>query len=228
MNLFVLLLLILIKEYFFILNKQEKDYKIKKKRRFVEIKTMLNQDDNERTSLLGKEENDVHHIHRVYGICWIQLLIYVLATFANALTSATFAPIVSQTTLFYSISLTEVNTLAIVFLFLYPVGTGLSIYLSRKFSLRLIMIIGSISNLGIFIRFCSLINPETRYAYASLLIGQIFPAIGAPFFLNSAALFSARWFDPSQRDVATSIASMANPLGKIPRIHMSIVCFELN
>ncbi|CAF1689280.1 unnamed protein product, partial [Adineta ricciae] len=34
-----------------------------------------------------------------------------------------------------------------------------------------------------------------------------------PFFLNSTALFAARWFAPSQRDIATAICSMANPLG---------------
>ena len=158
---------------------------------------------NEETSLLTH--------YRVYRIRWIQLLIYVLATFANALLSMTFAPIVSQTTIFYEITITQVNALAIVFLFLYPVGTILSIWLSKKFSMRMVMIFGAILNLGGLTRFLSLI--KRTQGYAALIIGQIFPAIAAPFFLNSAALFSARWFDPSQRDIATSIASMANPLG---------------
>jgi predicted MFS family arabinose efflux permease len=73
------------------------------------------------------------------------------------------------------------------------------------------MIIGGILNLGVFIRLLSLINPTNGYSF--LILGQIFPAIAAPFFLNSTALFAARWFAPSQRDIATSICSMANPLG---------------
>jgi predicted MFS family arabinose efflux permease len=150
---------------------------------------------------------------RVYGIRWIQLLVYVLATFANALHGMTFAPIEKQTTEFYNISTTQVNALAIVFLFLYTAGTILSIGLSRKYSLRVIMIIGSILNLGVFIRLLSLIKPHQ--GYPAILIGQLFPAIAAPFFLNSTALFAARWFAPSQRDIATAIGSMANPLGKI-------------
>ncbi|CAF3105319.1 unnamed protein product, partial [Rotaria sp. Silwood2] len=85
------------------------------------------------------------------------------------------------------------------------------IWLSRKLSMRMIIIIGSILNLGVFIRLLSLIKQNN--SYLPLIIGQIFPAIGAPFFLNSTALFSARWFSPSQRDIATSICSMANPLG---------------
>ena len=103
------------------------------------------------------------------------------------------------------------NLLASIFLFLYIVGAVLAIWLSKKFSIRIIMIIGSILNLGAFIRLLSLINPSQ--GYVPLIIGQIFSAIAAPFFLNSTALFAAHWFPPSQRDVATSIGSMANPLG---------------
>lgn len=154
--------------------------------------------------------------YRAYPIRWIQLIIFILATFANAISSMTFAPIETQTSKFFSISTAKVNTLAIVFLFLYTFGTILSIWLSRKLSMRMTIIIGSILNLGVFIRLLSLINPSK--GYSALVIGQIFPAIAAPFFLNSTALFAARWFSPSQRDIATSICSMANPLGKFKKI----------
>ena len=150
--------------------------------------------------------------YRVYSIRWIQLLVYIFATFGNAINSITFAPIEAQTSTFYNITTTQVNALAIVFLFLYVLGTILSIWLSRKLSMRATMIIGSVLNLGVFIRVLSLIHPSQ--GYAALLIGQIFPAIAAPFFLNSTALFAARWFAPSQRDIATAICSMANPLGQ--------------
>ena len=153
--------------------------------------------------------------YKVYGIRWIQLLVFFFATLSNGIHSMTFAPIANQTSEFYQISTSEVNALAVVFLFLYVVGTILSIWLSRKFSLRVVIIIGSVLNLGVFIRPLALIN---RYeGYAPLLIGQLFPAVAGPFFLNSTALIAARWFAPSQRDVATAIGSMANPLGKICR-----------
>ncbi|CAF1386735.1 unnamed protein product [Rotaria sp. Silwood1] len=77
--------------------------------------------------------------------------------------------------------------------------------------MRITIIIGTILNLGIFIRLLSLI--KLNNSYLPLIIGQIFSAIVAPFFLNSTALFVARWFSPSQCDIATSICSMANPLG---------------
>ena len=151
--------------------------------------------------------------YKVYGIRWIQLLVFFFATLSNGIQGMTFVPIVNQTSEFYQITTSEVNLLSVVFLFLYVVGTAVSIWLSRRFSLRMVIIIGSILNLGVFIRLFSLIN---RYeGYASLLIGQLFPAVAAPFFLNCPALIAARWFSPSQRDIATSIGSMANPLGKI-------------
>ena len=70
--------------------------------------------------------------YRIYRMRWIQLVIYILATFANAINSVTFAPIEKPTTIFYGISAAAVNALAIVFLFLYVIGTIISIWLSRK------------------------------------------------------------------------------------------------
>jgi predicted MFS family arabinose efflux permease len=73
------------------------------------------------------------------------------------------------------------------------------------------MIIGALLNLGVWIRLSALISPDRSYPL--LMLGQIFPAIAAPFSLNLTALFAARWFSPQQRDIATAIGSMANPLG---------------
>ncbi|CAF1291911.1 unnamed protein product [Didymodactylos carnosus] len=73
------------------------------------------------------------------------------------------------------------------------------------------MIIGSLMNLGTWFRLLSLISPTNGYAW--LVLGQIFPALSQPFFTSTCAMFAARWFSKNQRDLATSITSMANPLG---------------
>ncbi|CAF1548078.1 unnamed protein product [Didymodactylos carnosus] len=73
------------------------------------------------------------------------------------------------------------------------------------------MIIGSLMNLGTWFRLLSLISPTNGYAW--LVIGQIFPALSQPFFTSTCAMFSARWFSGNQRALATSITTMANPLG---------------
>lgn len=163
--------------------------------------------------------------YRVYRIRWIQLIVYVLGTFANAIISMTFAPIETETATFYNITTTQVNSLAIIFLFLYPFGTILSIWLSKTLSMRMIICIGSVLNMGVFIRLLSLIKQINPFI--SLIIGQLFPGIGAPFFLNSITLFASRWFSPSQRDIATSICSMANPLGSILKFKIFIFVTSL-
>ncbi|CAF1075210.1 unnamed protein product [Rotaria sordida] len=79
------------------------------------------------------------------------------------------------------------------------------------FSMRTGMIVGALLNSGVWIRLLALISPS--HGYAALVIGQIFPAIAGPFILNLTAQFPARWFAPQQRDIATALCSMANPLG---------------
>ncbi|UJR11609.1 hypothetical protein I4U23_015791 [Adineta vaga] len=149
--------------------------------------------------------------YRVYRSRWLQLFIFVLATFSNAIHNMTFAPIQSQTSIFFNITSTQVNILAIIFVFLYVIGSILSIWLSRMLSIRAVIFIGSILNLGAFIRLFSLISPSN--GYPALIIGQLFPAIATPLFVNMTTLFAARWFSSKQRDIATAVASMANPLG---------------
>ena len=157
-------------------------------------------------------DNDITQ-YRVYHIRWVQLLAYFLANFANGLPTGTFASIASETSTFFSITLSQVDALAIVFSFLYVVGTILSICLNRWLSIRIGMIVGCVLNLGVIIRLFALISPST--GYPALIIGQIFPAIATPLFMNITALFAARWFAPKQRDIATAIGSIANPLGII-------------
>jgi predicted MFS family arabinose efflux permease len=127
--------------------------------------------------------------------------------------SCVFAPIESETATFFGISEKKVDALAIVFSFLYVVGTILSIWVYKFLSIRTGMIIGGVLNLGAFIRLFALISPSN--GYPALIIGQLFPAIATSLFMNVTALFAARWFAPKQRDIATAIGSMANPLGMI-------------
>ncbi|CAF4608979.1 unnamed protein product [Rotaria socialis] len=149
--------------------------------------------------------------YRVYRIRWLQLLVYILVTFSYSFHSMTFAPIESETATFFHITSVQVNSLAIIFLFLYVLGSALAIMVYQMFSMRTGMIIGALLNAGVWIRLLALISPSR--GYAALLIGQFFPSIAGPFFLNLTAQFATRWFAPQQRDMATALCSMANPLG---------------
>lgn len=150
--------------------------------------------------------------YRVYRMRWIQLWIYFFATCVNGMTTTTYVPIVRQTSIFFHITTTQVNLLAVLFMFLYVVGASMYMYCTRLLPLRWTMIIASLLQIGTLIRLVALLDPE--HGYSALVVGQILPALAAPFFLNSTAFFAALWFPVSQRDVATAIGSMANPIGE--------------
>lgn len=156
------------------------------------------------------ETNNVATYH-VYPMRWIQLIVYSLITFANAFPGIVFASIATETSTFFNITLLQVNILGIISLLLYVPCTVLAIWTYRRLSLRNGMIVAAVINLGMWIRLFALITPHQ--GYAALVVSQIFPAIAGPFFMNMPADFASRWFAPEQRDIATAICSMANPLG---------------
>ena len=49
--------------------------------------------------------------------------------------------------------------------------------------------------------------------YAVVLLGQVLGALAQPFFTNMPANIAGTWFPMSQREIATTIASIFNPLG---------------
>lgn len=167
--------------------------------------------EQETTVTSTKRTNRVLTDYRVYRIRWLQLIVYMLASFSNSFHSLTFAPIESETATFFNITSVQVNVLASIFLFLYIPGTVLAIKVYQYFPLRTGMIIGAFLNSGVWIRLLALISPHRSYGI--LVIGQIFPAVAGPFLLNLPAQFSARWFPPKERDFATALSSMANPMG---------------
>ena len=50
-------------------------------------------------------------------------------------------------------------------------------------------------------------------AYALLLLGQALPALAQPLFTNVPAKLAGDWFPESQRDAATVVGALFNPLG---------------
>lgn len=54
-----------------------------------------------------------------------------------------------------------------------------------------------------------LINAE----FYMIIVGQIIAAIGQPFLMNAPAKVSAYWFSDNGRAIATTVASIANPIG---------------
>ena len=175
--------------------------------------------------------------YKVYSVRWHMLGIFCFLTFTNAFLWISFAPIVALTERFYGVSATYINMLSALFMILYLPGSYLAMYLITKYGLRTSITVGAVLNaVGGWIRYSSVFvahasstsTTPSKYAYILLLFGQAFPALAQPLFTNVPAKLAGDWFPNSERDVATVVAALFNPLGNaagqvIPTLLVSCV-----
>eukprot|EP01119_Soliformovum_irregulare_P011933 TRINITY_DN3057_c0_g2_i1.p1 TRINITY_DN3057_c0_g2~~TRINITY_DN3057_c0_g2_i1.p1 ORF type:complete len:486 (+),score=149.16 TRINITY_DN3057_c0_g2_i1:29-1486(+) len=139
---------------------------------------------------------------------WLQLAFFSLMTFLNGMTWITFSPISDQVQSRYSVSITSVNMLSLIFLILYIVFFLPSSWCLDRKGLRFGLIIGSsLTIIGAAIR------PFGQWGFGLVFFGQAICGIGQPFLLSAAPKLAQNWFPDHQRALATTIASVANPLG---------------
>ncbi|CAL1538983.1 unnamed protein product [Lymnaea stagnalis] len=152
---------------------------------------------------------------KVYRQRWTILFIIAVINFTNALIWIMFSPVTDMTSKYYGISFMDVNWLSLVYLvasipsgffaswMLDSMGLRASIILAACFNF-----IGSgLRNLTVF----SFIPSHIRFPL--LIGGQVIAACGQTFIMFTPAKVAALWFGDNQRAIATTIASMSNPLG---------------
>lgn len=95
-------------------------------------------------------------------------------------------------------------------------GYLLACYLFNRYGLRFGLLLGGlVQTVGAWIRFLSADNNAhaRTNGYGIAMLGQSLCAIIQPIFVNSPAKLSADWFSATQRNMATTIAAMSNPVG---------------
>lgn len=166
--------------------------------------------------------NEVQH-YKVYPIRWVMLLMFASLTMINSCMWISFAPVQKQTSFYYfhgdPNQQAWVNLLSMSYCILYLPGSVLVGWCLNKFGFRNSMLVGiTLNTFGAWLRFLSAeSNAAPRFSgsggYAVLLTGACFAGLAQPFFTNTPAKFASNWFAVDQRDVATTIASMLNPIG---------------
>jgi FLVCR family MFS transporter 7 len=169
----------------------------------------------------------------VYSRRWAVLVIFVLSGFANALVLLSWSPISDKASDFWGgISTTAVNSLAVSFQVMYIPGTILATNAMKKSDLRTTMLLGgSLTTVGCVIRWVGVFarengNMSPVLSYVIVLLGTLMVASSQPFYLNMPAKIAGSWFAVQERDVGTTLCSLANPLGSavgsiIPAIFVS-------
>uniref|UniRef100_A0A2C9KD64 Major facilitator superfamily (MFS) profile domain-containing protein n=1 Tax=Biomphalaria glabrata TaxID=6526 RepID=A0A2C9KD64_BIOGL len=152
---------------------------------------------------------------RVYKQRWLLLFIIALINFTNALIWIIFSPVTDKTAHYYNKSIMEVNWLSLVFLVASVPSGFFASWMLDTIGLRASIIFAAWLNLiGCLLRNITIFNfVSTESKYPVLLTGQIVAACGQTFIMFTPAKVAALWFADSQRALATTVASMSNPLG---------------
>lgn len=153
--------------------------------------------------------------YRVYGKRWVILLLFALGAFINAAIWFSFAPVSSLAAEYLDVSTAAVNALSIVYMVMYIPGSVMASHLIQRHGLRRSIVVGSALNaVGAAFRYAGVFLPRHGYVrYASVLFGQACCGLAQPIYTNLPATVAGRWFGLSQRELATTIATLINPLG---------------
>jgi FLVCR family MFS transporter 7 len=162
----------------------------------------------------------MHKEFEVYSYRWYILAIYSTLVFSNALLWVTFAPISDISAHYFSGvygTSTAINMLANVFLIMYLPGTILAVFSMKYYGLKTTFVIAIIATtFGSLLRYIATLIIDTENSangYTLMIIGQIFPALAQPAFLNLAPALADTWFATNERDKATTIGTMFSPIG---------------
>jgi FLVCR family MFS transporter 7 len=157
-------------------------------------------------------------VYRVYVFRWVTVLLFVFAGVANAMILLSWAPISDKANDYWNgIGLTAVNLLNVVFQIMYLPGTMLALRISEKNLLRNVLLTGGLlTTSGCLIRLAGVLLRDSITAngsYVLVLLGTALVGLAQPFYLNMPAKIASTWFAVSERDIATTLCSLANPLG---------------
>ena len=155
----------------------------------------------------------------VYKRRWTVLATFCLLNLANALTWVTYSPISDLSEQYFSASTTQINTLAVVFLVVFPFGAVVEVVLMKRYGLSRTLLVGAVlTAMGALLRYIVAALHEasplpSSVLYGVTLLGQLLAAIAQPLFVNVPAHLSSSWFPTHERDLSTTLGAMFSPIG---------------
>ena len=153
--------------------------------------------------------------YQVYSVRWLVLSSFSVSNAFNAFLWITFASIFDQCSALWGLPSSYINGLSLVFLLLFLPGTVLTSFCVERYGVRAALVVGTALNcIGAWVRWTGALASSTRpLGFALVMLGQCLAGFGQPLFTNLPARISADWFPASQRDIATTVASLSNALG---------------
>uniref|UniRef100_F1KWA2 Major facilitator superfamily domain-containing protein 7 n=1 Tax=Ascaris suum TaxID=6253 RepID=F1KWA2_ASCSU len=147
---------------------------------------------------------------RVYRRRWIVVAVVAMLASSNSMLWIAFAAVDNHVTAFYH---SKAAWFAVVYL-IFTVPSGIvAMSLDRRIGLRGSLMIAAWTNVtGALLRFISsFLSDSLRFPCG--LVGQVLAAWAYPFIMFLPTKVANTWFSPNERAIATTIATMSNPLG---------------
>jgi len=146
--------------------------------------------------------------HVIYTRRWFHLLLYCMLNIGNAIVWISFSPISDKVKDYYHIDDFWINMLSTVFLIAYIPVVPFASWCMDMVNLRFGLVLGAVFTVvGAWLRV------PGKWTFWTVLAGQTLGAIGQGFILNAPPKLAANWFPDSQRTTATTLGSLANPIG---------------
>ncbi|KAA0175467.1 hypothetical protein FNF27_03167 [Cafeteria roenbergensis] len=152
----------------------------------------------------------------VYARRWAVVAVFCLLNSTNAALWVTYAAISTPAGDLFQVDAGLINALSLTYMFAYLPGTLLAAWSLDRLGLRATMAVAGAGNLvcGVVRALAVLLLPGSpMVAWGITLAGQCVGALVQPAFTNAPAKIAGVWFPKQERDLATVLAAMSNPLG---------------
>ncbi|CAJ0954173.1 unnamed protein product, partial [Mesorhabditis belari] len=162
---------------------------------------------------------------KAYKRRWIYLIVVMMINFSNANTWISFSPVTFETKKFYDYANAPLFFNTVFMVLSIPVGF-LACWWTDRFGIRSSCWLGAATNLaGNIVRILgSMESVDKKWRFPITFAGQCVAAFAQPFVMFLPTKLSAFWFPDDQRNIANTLASMANPLG-IAAMYMAASLF---
>ncbi|CAL4066994.1 unnamed protein product [Meganyctiphanes norvegica] len=153
----------------------------------------------------------------VYRQRWVIVATLALLNFSNVSLCINVAPVATLAAYYFKRPAWEINFFSVIFFIVAIPFTFIATYITKKTNLRMVMHIGAVLNAtGAIIRAAAMVGSlDINVQFYLSLLGQTIAAMAQSFLLYLSAKIAQSWFPDTQRVLATSIGSVANPLGII-------------
>lgn len=146
--------------------------------------------------------------YRVYSSRWLILGVYMLANMTIQILWISYAPVTSQSSIFYGVSELQIGFFSMAFMLVFiPMSIPIS-WLIDKFGCKPVVAVGAIVT-GI----CGILRGFAGNNFSLAIAMTIGMAAAQPVFLNSWTKVSAMWFPANERATAVGLLTLANLLG---------------